>query len=178
MHAPVRSVVVTEPDQRRSPVSCDSRRLHPAEAPKSFCCATQSSPRPASPAGEAARPTHRSQAYEWGVEKSLRKSLTSMSTASRNIRLPRSQQIRSSTESDHARADIGARPRSVSPLSPRHADPSATHRPQTPHTAPGVHYFMPATPLRGTLTSKPPGDFRSPDASVSRTGAQPETNGL
>jgi hypothetical protein len=41
-----------------------------------------------------------------GVEKSLRKSLTSMSTASRNIRLPRSQQIRSSTESDHARADM------------------------------------------------------------------------
>jgi hypothetical protein len=28
----------------------------------------------------------------------------------------------------------GARPRSVSPLSSRHADPSATHRPQTPHS--------------------------------------------
>jgi hypothetical protein len=41
-----------------------------------------------------------------GVEKSLRKSLTSMSTASRNIRLPRSQQICSSTESDQARADM------------------------------------------------------------------------
>jgi hypothetical protein len=72
----------------------------------------------------------------------------------------------------------GARARSVSPLSSRHADPSATHRPQTPHTAPRVHCFMPATPLRGTLTVSRQAISVHLTRRSAVLGLEPETNGL